>query len=437
MDYYEILEVETSATTAEIKKSYRKLALRYHPDKVSEEERDEAEAKFKELTNAYEVLIDEAKRLHYDLYGNSDGPGGGFDNGYGGAYDDFYGGGANAFGPDDFYRFFNGMDGDDYAHTNSKPSVPRTEDATLEVDVTLEDLFKGKVIKTTITRDILCTLCDGVGYKKNSVNKLCPECEGQGFHLKIKRYGPGMIRQEKVTCTKCVGKGKIYRSKDKCKKCQGSRVQEETKILEFEIKKGSHSGESIVLKGASDQAPGKETGDIRLTYTCKPHETFERKGDDLYMRYKITLVELLSGFSKIVAKHLDGRALKITTPRGKVLRPGDFIKIKNEGMPSKNKSSSWFSSSPQRGDLYIELDIEFPQDNWYLEKNDLTALLNILPTKLQSKADTEKQKIPADCLVDANVEEFSDIVITTKHMLPREKQENGHGPNVQPECTQQ
>ncbi|KAG7195960.1 uncharacterized protein KQ657_002347 [Scheffersomyces spartinae] len=451
MDYYEILEVETSATTAEIKKSYRKLALRYHPDKVNEEGRDEAEAKFKELTNAYEVLIDETKRHNYDLYGNAEGPNGDNGGGYGG-YDDFYGGGgANGFGPEDFYRFFNGMGGDEYGYASSsppKPAVPRTDDATIEVDVTLEDLFKGKVIKTTITRDILCTLCDGVGYKKNAINKQCPDCDGKGVEIKIKRYGPGIIRQESVNCTKCEGRGKIYRSKDKCKKCLGSRVQEETKIYEFEIKKGAHSGESIVLEGASDQAPGKQSGDIRLTYNCKPHDSFQRKGDDLYMKYKITLVELLSGFSKIVAKHLDGRALKITTPKGKVLRPGDFIKLKNEGMPSKKKSASWFSSSSsqKRGDLYIELEIEFPQDNWYLEKNDLVSLLNILPTKLQNKLDIEKQEIPSDCLEDANVEDISDIIITNKQLLPQEKEhhENGHGhghrgqgSNGQPECPQQ
>ncbi|CAH2350757.1 mitochondrial protein import protein MAS5 [[Candida] railenensis] len=461
-DLYEILEVDSSATSVEIKRAYRKLALRYHPDKVTEEERETAELKFKEISQAYEILIEEDKRKEYDIYGTTDGRGGRpeYEEFNGNPFDNFYGGGAQNFEQEDFYNFFNGMNGGPPGGApRSAQRKPRTDDAELDVTVTLEDLFKGKIIKSTSTRNIICTTCKGSGAKKNAVMKTCGICEGSGTVRKIRRVGPGLVTQDYVECSTCHGVGKIYRSKDTCKKCTGKRVIEETKILEFEIPKGSEGGEKVVLKGESDEYPGKETGDIVLKFECEPHKVFTRKGDDLYIKYKISLVEALSGFSKVVLKHLDGRGIKISTPTGKVIRPGDFIKIKYEGMPVKKDSSksSWFggNSADKRGDLYIEMDIEFPKDNWYLEKNDITKIKNLLPNELQSKRDIEKQTIDKGSLPEANIEVFSDFTIARANALPeyteKKKEEQGHhfyegdeyssygraGPGAQPECAQQ
>jgi DnaJ family protein A protein 2 len=444
---YEILEIESSATETEIKKAYRKLALRYHPDKVSEDERESAEVKFKEITHAYEILSDETKRGEYDMYGSTDGVGGSYNDYsfHGNPFDNFYGN-SKEYGADDFYNFFQGMNGGGhYERSNAKP---RTEDAEINVDVTLEDLFKGKTIRTTSTRNIICKLCKGTGAKPSAVSKTCTACEGAGKIHKIQRLGPGMVTQKLVECTTCKGSGKIYRPKDKCKKCQGERVVEETKILEFEIKKGSKSGGTIVLKGESDECLGKETGDVRLTFTCKDHPVFERKGDDLYSKFKIPLADALCGFSKVVVKHLDGRSVRVTTPKGKVIRPGDFIKIKQEGMPVCSDNKSWFSSGSKRGDLYIEIDIEFPQDNWYLEKNDIFTMKNLLPNTLRNKADLKKQEVDQESSPEENIDEFTDFVISTRNALPNYDKEtpqeqdhydhhqNGYGA-AQPECTQQ
>ncbi|EMG46288.1 DnaJ-like chaperone, putative [Candida maltosa Xu316] len=330
-DLYDILEVERTASDVEIKKAYRKLALKYHPDKVSEEEREESEIKFKEISFAYEILIDETKREEYDRYGTTDGLGGMPEYGFNGnPFDQFFGGAAhNDYGGDDFYNFFNNMNG---AHAQQqRQQHNRTEDAHIEVEITLEDLYKGKVIKTTSTRNIICTQCKGSGIKSPSVvSKTCITCHGEGSVRKIKRVAPGLVAQEYVECGACRGIGKLYRNKDKCKLCKGVRTIEETKILEFEIPKGSPNHGVIYKKGESDEHPGKIAGDVILEYTCKEHEVFERKGDDLYTKTKIPLVDALCGFSKLVAVHLDGRGINITTSKGKVIRPGDHLKLAGE-----------------------------------------------------------------------------------------------------------
>lgn len=407
---YEILEVETSASGSEIKRAYRKLALRYHPDKVSEEDRESSETKFKEISHAYETLADEKKREEYDLYGSAEQQN--YDQyDFGGTpFDNFYGGAANEYGADDFFNFF--LNGGRGGANGGQARKERTEDAELEVEVTLEDLYKGKTIRTTSTRNIICSRCKGSGCKKHPILKKCGTCDGEGSVTKIHRVAPGYINRQQVECSKCEGSGKVSRPKDHCKKCLGTKVMEETKILEFEIARGSRSGETIILEKESDEYPGKITGDIRLTFHCKDHISFTRSGDDLFAKYKIPLVDSLCGFSKVLVKHLDGRGIKIATKRGQVIRPGQYILIRNEGMPLK-ESSSWFGQSTLRkGDLYIEIDIEFPQDNWYLEKNDLLKMKNLLPSDLQSKSDINRQAVDDDSLLDENIEVVTDFTLT-------------------------
>ncbi|EGW31933.1 uncharacterized protein SPAPADRAFT_61035 [Spathaspora passalidarum NRRL Y-27907] len=430
-DLYEILGVDSRASDIEIKRAYRKLALKYHPDKASAEEREEAEAKFKEISFAYETLIDEQKRDEYDRYGST---GNGF--GQGGNYssnpfEQFFGGSGGEYGGNNFHDFFNNMD--DQPGYNHQGRHNRTEDARIDVDVTLEELYTGKTIRITSARNIICTHCKGVGAKPSAVLKQCASCNGEGHVKKIKRVGPGMITQQYVECTTCKGLGKIYRTKDKCKSCHGKRIVEETKILEFEIEKGSPNTGVITKKGEADQFPGKETGDIILTYSCKEHESFDRKQDDLYTKFKIPLVDALSGFSKLVARHLDGRGIKISTPKGKVIRPGDLIKLPGEGMPKKEKKGSWFSSASSKGDLYVEIEIEFPRDNWFVEKNDLLKLRNVLPTDLENKLG--EQGINGHTIPDASIEIFTDFTIVKSDDLPsydgdeqqQQQQQQGNG----------
>lgn len=439
VDLYEILEVESSASTSEIKRAYRKLALRYHPDKVTEDEREHAETKFKEISHAYETLIDDDKRLEYDLYGTTDGVGTGM-----GGYDSnpFGGHGGPEYGGDDFYNFFSHMN-EESGRPPRRNAPARTEDARMDIDVTLAELYVGKVVKITSTRNVVCSGCQGTGARKKAVAKVCGACQGQGYTTKIRRVGPGLASQFHVDCESCEGTGKVLRNKDKCKTCHGEKVEEETKILEFEILPGTRSGESIVLAGEADQYPGKKTGDVVLTVHCKDQEKFVRKDDDLYIKYKISLVESLAGFSKVIATHLDGRAIHVSTPKGKVIRPGDYLKIKGEGMPVKRKGSSWFSSGPKKGDLYVEVDIEFPEDNWYLEKNDLVKLKNLLPTDLKDRAGARKQNVAPDAVPEANIE-YVNFTIARPEALPdyecdkpEPTQSHQEMPEGVPECTAQ
>lgn len=411
LDLYEVLEVDLSATDTEIKKSYRKLALKHHPDKVPEEEREAAEIKFKDICHAYEVLSDEAKRANYDLYGDSDGPGFA-PNGSGNPFGDFN---SQEYGAEDFFNFFNNMDPN---AGRGKQTKKRTEDAVINVDVTLEDLFKGKMVKITSTRQVICGACKGSGAKKHAKTKVCPKCEGQGSTTKIRRVGPGLVSQQQVECGNCAGKGTVHWLKHACKVCKGTKTVEETKILEFDIPTGSPSSGSVVLEGESDEFPGKDTGDVVLNYTAKEHATFERKADDLYMKYKISLVQALSGFSAVVCQHLDGRAMHVTTPKGKVIRPGDHLKIPGEGMPKTNQSMLSRFTGKKRGDLYIEVEIEFPQDNWYLEKNDLTKLANLLPTELHNKEESKRQHVDSLALPEANIEYVEKLSVASKDTLP-------------------
>lgn len=430
-DLYEILEVTSSATDVEIKKAYRKLALKYHPDKASEEDREENEVQFKKISFAYEVLIDEEKRQNYDLYGTTDSNGGapGDYDFTGNPFEQFYGGGNyNGYGGNDFYDFFNGMNG---AQSN-RHDDRRTDDAVLNVEITLEDLYIGKVIRSKSTRNIICKQCKGTGVKSASVvSKTCGICHGEGHTRKIRRVAPGFVAQEYVDCTTCNATGKIYRKKDRCKMCKGERVCEETKILEFNIREGSPSEGEVVKKGESDQYPGKIPGDIILKYTCKKHDIFERKEGDLYMNLKIPLADALTGFSKVVATHLDGRGIKVEIPKGKVIRPGDYLKLKGEGMPHNAEKRTWFSSNQSIGDFYIKVDIEFPKDNWYLEKNDLLTIRNILPTHLKG---TTEVSVP-----ESNLQVFTDFSIVQSLDLPEyndtNDERNGHQEG--PQCTQQ
>ena len=240
-----------------------------------------------------------------------------------------------------------------------------------EYKVTLEELYRGKTVKFAANKQVVCGTCKGSGGKEKAKPASCDRCKGHGMVEAIRQIGPGMMRRETVLCDHCSGSGSVFKEKDRCKKCKGKRTVQEKKALEIYIPRGSMQGERIILEGEADQYPDQIPGDIIFTLVEEPHDVFTRLGYDLSAELKVSLSEALTGFSRPVLKHLDGRGIAINRPRGKVLRPGDCLKVEGEGMPKKRGEA--------RGDLYLLVDIEFPEDGWLKDDATYESLKKMLP----------------------------------------------------------
>lgn len=323
---YETLGVEKDATAAQIKKAYRKLAVKYHPDKGGDE------AKFKEVSAAYEILSDADKREKYDKYGLE------------GVAD---GGGGGGRSPDDLFSMFFGGGG-------GRRSGPRKgEDVTHPIKVSLEDLYNGKTVKLAIHRQVI------VGDPR-----VCDNCQGQGVVVEMRQIAMGMVQQIQRKCPSCGGAGYKYQSK------------KERKVLEVHIDKGMRHNQKITFSGMADEKPKMEPGDIVFVVQEKDHDTFKRKGADLLMVKHVSLNEALCGFEFIV-KQLDGRNLVVKSQPGEVIKPeadssSPFVKIvPNEGMPSRGNPFV-------KGNLYILFRVDFPE-NGSLDETTVKQLKKLLP----------------------------------------------------------
>jgi DnaJ family protein A protein 2 len=207
------------------------------------------------------------------------------------------------------------------------------------------------------------------------------------------------VTQERVVCDTCTGTGKIFKEKDKCKKCKGKRTTSEKKVLEIYIPRGAREGERIVLEGEADQVPDQTPGDIVFTLVEEDHDIFQRAGDDLSAELNVSLSEALTGFSRVVLKHLDGRGIHLNHPQGKVLKPGQILKIAGEGMPLKK--------SDLKGDLYLVVKIEFPENGWLQDPAVFGELQKILPGPPPAIESTEVDEVDYDS--DADIEDVSSL----------------------------
>ena len=268
-ELYETLGVDKNSTGPEIKKAYLKLARVHHPDKGGDAE------KFKEIASAYEVLSNDEKRGLYDKYGldglKDGGMGGG---GFGDIFEMFGGGG-----------FGGGRRQQSQGAKKAKPVLK-------EVQVTLEEVYNGKLIKLPIKKTQCCEACNGKGGKNI---KTCTDCKGQGFKIKTMMIGPGMMTQSQVPCATCKTEGKIYDKKDICQACKGEKIKQVSKTLEIPIDKGVPDEKTILFAGDGNEVPGAMAGDMHIRVNIKNHPIFERKGADLYMTKKISLLEALCG----------------------------------------------------------------------------------------------------------------------------------------------
>ncbi|AMD18920.1 HBR019Wp [Eremothecium sinecaudum] len=407
-DLYEILGVTRDATAQEIKKSYRQLALKYHPDKIADDLlREASEATFKEVSAAYEILSDEQKRAEYDEFGTMDGGmfSSGFEDDYG-TEDDFM----------NFFRYGAGRHGG-FADTRSSAKQDhwpkRTKDSYVPLKLSTKQLYLGRTFQFQAKRKVLCPRCAGSGLRKRAAQRAairCEDCDGQGFKERIFRIGAGLISRERVECKRCEGRGSYVpkSASDKCKKCNGYCTVPEQSQLSVYVPRGSRHGDKIRLHGKSDMEPGMETGDIvfQIEEQTDNDVGLERRGTDLYCSMRISLAEALTGFSKFITRTFDERVLRVTIPMGKVLRPGNYLKFSNEGWPIDDGATF--------GDLYVKVDIEFPNDDWFNEKSEVESIRNILPgLKSERKSTSQFNTDPAN-----TEDQLSYTIFEGSSMLP-------------------
>jgi len=333
-EFYDRLGVSPDASNEQIKKAYRKMAMKLHPDRNPGDKT--AEEKFKALGEAYDVLGDEKKRKIYDRYGKKGLEEGGFQQRS--AKDIF----SSIFGPG--FSFF-GDDDDD----ESGPR--RGEDSVNPLHVSLEDLYNGKTSHIAITRNVLCPKCKGSGTKSGKSAGKCQTCGGRGWRIIRKQIGP-MLQQAQMPCDQCHGTGEVIDEKDKCPNCRGNHVVSDRKILELVVEPGMRDGQRITFAGESDQAPDMEPGDVIFVIQTKEHSKFKRSGNDLIMSQSITLVEALTGF-EFSFEHLDKRNIVVKSAPEQVVKPGDVMAIPDMGMPIYGRPFSW-------GRMLVKFNIVFP-----------------------------------------------------------------------------
>jgi DnaJ family protein A protein 2 len=216
----------------------------------------------------------------------------------------------------------------------------------------------------------------------------------------LRQVGPGLVTQETIMCAPCSGSGQVFKDKEKCKKCKGNKVVESKNVLELYIPRGARQGDRIVLQGEADQLPDQEPGDIIFSLDEADHETFDRAGADLRAELKVTLAEALTGFNRVVLTHLDGRGIKlhVEQPNGKILRPGQVLKIPGEGMPMKR--------SDAKGDLFLVVDIEFPEDGWIKDDAAIQRIQAALPKPSPSSGPTPDEIEEVEAEFDADMDDF-------------------------------
>ena len=334
-DYYEILGVDRKASAEDLKKAYRKLAMQYHPDKNKDDKK--AEAKFKEISEAYDVLKDEQKRAAYDRFGKS-------------AFDGSMGGGGGGFNPGagfggNFSDIFEDMFGDMMGGggRGRAQSSMRGSDLQYTMEITLEEAFKGKEATVKIPVNDTCDKCDGAGTESGKGAEQCPTCNGAGRM----RAQQGFFTIER-TCSTCNGAGTVI--KDPCKKCSGSGRIRKEKTLKVQIPTGIDSGRRIRLSGEGEAGVrGAPAGDLYVLVAIKPHKFFKRDGANLYCRVPIPMTTATLG-GDLEVPSIDGSRNTVKIPAG--TQTGQQMRLKGKGM-NVMRSDAF-------GDLYIEIFVETP-----------------------------------------------------------------------------
>lgn len=325
-NYYEILGVSKGANDDEIKKAYRKLAHKYHPDKSGGDE-----AKFKELNEAYQVLSDKSKRAQYDQFGQTFQGGQGGGQGFGGFdFSGFQGFGGQGQGFD--FEFggnggFEDIFSDIFGGGGSSRRRARGQDIQVDTEISFQEMVRGVEKEVKLYKRAVCDRCKGSGGEPGAGKKTCPTCHGAGKIKKAMRSIFGNIEQI-VQCPDCQGAGEVYDKK--CSKCGGDgRVREEQKIR-FKVPAGIESGQTISLQGEGEAGErGGQDGDLYVTVRVNPHPKFSRKGQDILSTELVSFATAALG-GKIEIETIDGRLI-LKIPAG--TQSGETFRIKEKGVP--------------------------------------------------------------------------------------------------------
>ena len=339
-DYYDVLGVGKSADATEIKKAYRKLAMKYHPDKNPGDK--EAEERFKEINEAYEVLSDETKRRNYDQFGHEGVNGQGF-GGAGGFGGQGFGGFDDIFGD-----IFGDMFGGGFGGGRQRRRGPeRGADIKQRVNISFEEAAFGKKVQVKINRSEECEECNGSGAKPGTSKKTCPTCNGSGQVQSVQRTPFGNIASTR-TCSTCNGEGEVIDSP--CTKCHGKGSIRKTKTIEVDIPAGIDEGQMIKLGGQGELGSrGGPRGDLYIEVNVNAHPLFTREGYDVYLEMPITFAQATLG-DKIQVPTLDGK-VEYEIPEG--TQTGTVFRLKGKGIPKLR--------SNVRGDQYVKATVEIPK----------------------------------------------------------------------------
>ncbi len=329
-DYYEVLGVSESADATEIKSQYRKLALKFHPDRNKS---GDAQEHFKEITEAYGVLSDPQKRQIYDQRGHA-----GIDGQY--TQEDIFQGARGGFG-DIFQNVFGG--GFDFFGGGGDRTA-RGEDIFRELEITLDDVLHGKTVRMTLNKEVSCNSCSGSGCAPGTSKKRCSSCNGQGQVRKSRQTGfASFVTVE--TCRDCRGAGSV--NQKPCRDCRGSGRRQGSKEVQFDLPKGLESGD-YRISGAGNEVPGGISGDLMVRVNIKSHLDFRRDGANIYFDRHISMVDAALG-GKFPVPTLEGSS-SVKVDAG--TQPNTIIKMGGKGLPKMNK---W-----GRGDQFVRIVVDIP-----------------------------------------------------------------------------
>jgi molecular chaperone DnaJ len=359
-DYYEVLGVQRNADVKEIKKEFRKLARKYHPD-MNQEDPD-AENKFKEVAEAFEVLSDSEKRSRYDRFGHEGLSGSSFRDFSGSGLNDIFSG----FGIfDDLFSAFGGGG----SRTRSRSGTRRGQDVRLNLELTFEEAMQGLTKKIKVPNWAQCPTCHGKRVREGKSLKKCDSCNGVGEVRQVQRTVFGQMVNI-TTCPKCRGEGEMLKRGTECKTCDGIGKVKQTRTVEAQIPAGVDNGMRVIIRG--EGRPGEmngPSGDLMVVLSVHPHPFFQRNGSDIILELPISIFDALLG-KKMTIPTINGEE-KITIKPG--TESGKIITLRNKGAPDPNSS--------RRGDMHIGIMVKLPPKL----KNDVKSQIEQIQSQVDEK----------------------------------------------------